>query len=266
MRHGALCALGLMAALGSPSRADWKFTTVYTRDAGDHHTVSRDTEYFKNGVRRSDVVDPALGSRLNFIHVTDLSRMRRTEWSLERREYSIGRLYSSVSPPVKARGQTFVVDVETSDSGERRTMFGREARRLITVERLHMEGAAVDSESRTDGWYIDSKEMPSGLGQSGLAILTFGSGSPIRINHHGVIRTGLAISTKRTNFRIQSNGERSISKDTSEVTELFEGQLDPALFQPPPGFRRVYPSYPTVTWRDKLYFCWDWLQDRLGLP
>lgn len=267
MRHAALCALSLMAAFGSPLRADWKVATVYTHDAGDRHNDSNDTEYFKNGMQRSDVVDPALGSRLNFIHVMDLPRMRFTGWSLERREYSIRRLHGSLpmNPPSKRPGQTFVVDAETTDTGERRAMFGREAHRLVTMERQHAEGGPVASESRTDGWYIDSETMPSELRQSGLALLVGGE-TPMKVNHHGVERTGVPVSAKRITTSVGLHKEHYTVENASEVTELFEGQLDPALFQPPPGFKRVYPSYVTVTWHDKMLFCWDWLQDRFGLP
>jgi hypothetical protein len=195
--------------------------------------------------------------------------MRLTEWTLDRREYSTRRLH--FPDPAKETGPPLVIEVLTTDTGERRTMFGREAHFFVTIERRHIgdDGPAY-FESHTNGWYIDSQTMPPQLRESGIDVLNLrlagGVTPPTKIEHHGVVRTGLAVSTKRTNFWTKSNGERSISKDASEVTELFEGQLDPALFQAPPGFHRVYPSYVTVTWRDKLILCWDWLQDLSGLP
>jgi hypothetical protein len=259
MRYAALLSLGLVAA---PLCADWKVTAVNTND----HGRWIETEYYRNGVQRSDHFDPATG-RLAGASVVDQRGMRQIAWDFEKREYSIRRLRRG--QPIQESGPAIVIDVETTDTGERRTMFGREARRLITVERRHIEGSTLESELRTDGWYIDWESMPPQLRRSRVAVYMAGeTHPPIQIHRHGVERTGLAVSTRRTVVSTLPSGERHTSEDNSEVTALFEGQLDATLFEPPLGFRRVfhYQDYFTVTWHDKMQFCWAWLQDRLGLP
>ena len=194
--------------------ADWKVTTVTT--SGD--TRSIETEYFKNGMRRWD--------NTSHVSVLDQPGIRSINWSVEKREYLIQ--HSSRPRQATESGPAIVIDVETTDTGERRIIFGREARRLITVERRS------DSETRTDGWYIDSQSLPPPFQRYRVAVLTSGPSQlqpRIEINRRGIERTGIPVSAVMTS----TTG----SLTAIEVTDLFEGELDPALFQAPPGFRRV---------------------------
>ena len=219
MRHPALVALSLAAL---PLAADWKVTTVTTH--GDIRSI--ETEYFKNGMRRWD--------NTSHVSVLDQPGMRSINWDLEKREY----LIQPLQPPQQATesGPAIVINVETTDTGERSTIFGREARRLITVERRS------ESETRTDGWYIDSQSLPPQFRRYRVAVLTFGPSQRqprIEINRRGIEKTGIPVSVTITSTSTLPDGQRKDIQRTVEVTDLFEGELDPALFQPPPGFRRV---------------------------
>ena len=49
------------------------------------------------------------------------------------------------------------------------------------------------------------------------------------------------------------------------MTELFEGELDKAVFDPPPDFQRVLQlsgDY-AVGWDEQFRLRWEWLQDWL---
>jgi hypothetical protein len=50
-----------------------------------------------------------------------------------------------------------------------------------------------------------------------------------------------------------------------EVTELFEGELDKAVFEPPPGFQRVLQLSGDYVppWDEQFRLRWEWFQDWL---
>jgi len=260
MRSGGVCGLGIMIALGSSLHADWKSTTVSTAAAGQQI----ETEYFKDGLKRRDFHDGVSGP-LRAVSVIDYKNLRDTAWDMKARQYMVQRLqrglrYEGMSGPV------IVIDIETVDTGERRTMFGHTARHLITTERRHPEpgASANQSESRSDGWYIDADSLPAEKRGGFVDVLAIGGRPPlIRVNRTGPAAPGLALWLKKTSISSVPNEQRHESELTVEVTELFEGQLDRALFEPPPGFQRVVSlpgNYP-LPWSQKMRLRWEWLQD-----
>lgn len=226
MHRIALCSLGVLAGLGGALRADWKITTVTTWKG----SRSVHTEYFKGSLCRVD--------HGNTVSVVDSKNSRQTIWDVTTCQYVVEKLRRA-REQAGAPGPTIVIDIETTDTGERRTMFGRTARHLITLERRHEE--SQESETRRDGWYINSESLPQALRASKTAILVAGRARPVlKVNRKGsAAETGLALWRKITNVSTTAGGQRAIFEQTSEVTELFEGQLDATLFDPPPGFRRV---------------------------
>jgi hypothetical protein len=251
--------LGLLVMVTAvPLYSDWKVTTV--RTFGKGRAIS--TDYYKNGMRRSDIIDPATG-QVRSVTVLDDPGMRSLSWDVERREYSIRRLRARPRAS-ESNGPALAIDIESTDTGERRTMFGREVRRVITLERRQTEGGPK-SESRTDGWYLESDSLPPAMrARTGVLLgAVYGQAPPgLKINRRGLVEKGLPIlaTTTMTNTRADRHLETK-----PEVTELFEGQLDPALFEPPPGFRRVFRfDNFAATWQDGLLLPWGWLQDWLA--
>lgn len=240
MRSKALCALGMMASMASSLPADWKITTV-TKSA---QWQSVETEYYKGTLRRSDWSD--LNGNHKRVQVLDFGNRRLTVWDFDSRQYTVHPFNSPrlAAKPLPAAA-VITTDRATADTGERRTFFGRTARRLITHER----DSRFEGETVIDGWYIDSEGLPSQTREAVLVRHVVGQayGPPvIKVIQTGPKPNGLAVLLKKTSAHEET---------TSEVTELKEGSLSDNLFEPPPGFERV------IRFRDELRLTWQWLQD-----
>jgi len=253
MRRRSLCTLGFLAAFGVSLRADWKITTQTNSESGQ----SVVSEYFSGGLKRTDSIDMQ-GHR--HVTVLDLDHLRQIIWNMDLREYVVVRLsrYSGFSS-LPLSQQVMVIDRATTDTGERRTFFGRPARRLLTRETSHAEGGAPSpSERQTDGWYIDADTLPREKRGGAVYYLAAGNTRPnVRVNQSGPSTAGLAVLQKI------SDGE---SREwTIEVTDLVEGPLDKQVFTPPPDFKRVVSfseDYP-LNWTRRLQLLWEWFQDLL---
>jgi len=95
-------------------------------------------------------------------------------------------------------------------------------------------------------------------------VLAIGGRPPlIKVNRTGPAATVLALWVKKTSVSKMPNGQRDESDLTVEVTELFEGQLDRALFEPPPGFQRVIslPGNFPLPWGQQMRLRWEWIED-----
>ncbi len=162
---------------------------------------------------------------------------------------------TSTNPPLD-------IFIDTVDTGERKEMFGYTARHILTKERhvASPQSSLQSSSSETDGWYIDldvpatscqlALKRASGTRRSG--VLVAGSsgplGSPVVIPKIEIHRTGptdLGFPVKLTTVTHMDLGanrtNRAERTDTlkSEVTELSDAPLDPALFEVPSGFKLV---------------------------
>jgi hypothetical protein len=133
------------------------------------------------------------------------------------------------------------VESRTEDTGETREFFGHKARHLIT----HIKFASRygDSETTQDGWYIGVywpvNRCPVYNGQYGRAgvvgpTVNYGEGS-VSFAHTGPVPDGMPVKLVQT-YTIQN---RTTGSNTWEVLELSEAPLDPALFEPPKGFKKV---------------------------
>lgn len=252
MRGSLFCTLGLTAALACPVRAGWKITTQ--TNAGPRQSVL--TEYFDGGLRRTEQTD-SNGHR--YITILDFNRPRQILLNLDLRQYVVVRLTRryegfTLSP------ETIVIDQVTTDTGERRTIFGRTARHLLTRETSHVEGGATGPpEKQIDGWYIDADTLPREKRGGSVHLLAVGRTRPnIKVNHSGPATTGLAVWQKITSISAEETREWIV-----EVTELVEGPLSKDLFEPPPDFRRVisFPGDHPLSWTQQIQRGWEWLED-----
>jgi hypothetical protein len=249
MRRGLLCTFGLAAALAGPVHAGWKITTQ-TSTASYRSVV---TEYFSGGLQRTDYADPH-GQRQ--VTVLDFDHARRTIWNVDSKEYMVVPLNRRPDPLPLSQKIT-VIDQATTDTGERRTIFGRTARHLVTRE-TQTDGS-VKSERRTDGWYVDSDTLPREKRAGSGPLLSSGKTMPnIKMNHSGPALTGLAVWQKIT---IASSGQTH--EWTIDVTELVEGPLSKDLFEPPKSFRRVtsFPGDHPLSWTQQIQRGWEWIED-----
>lgn len=133
---------------------------------------------------------------------------------------------------------TVLVETETVDTGERRELFGRPARHVITTRRVVRlpDSPGGGSRTVTDGWYID---LDTALAYEGprpthafLALYNAGDAPDIpTFKDVGEPERGYAVLTKTT--------EDSTAVLEIEVTHLSTADIDPATFEVPAEFRLV---------------------------
>jgi len=151
---------------------------------------------------------------------------------------------------------TLRIEIATVDTGERKKMFGHMARHVITTtKQMPLEGSHTQAQQTVrDGWYIDVDRRIScdPKPSAGSAFVTVGTAfvggkgtmmeRPEFVNI-GTPETGFPVKEVRTTTS-ETTGVRRYSDSTneSEVVQFEEGPLDPALFEVPPGFKRVVRS------------------------
>lgn len=152
----------------------------------------------------------------------------------------------------RAGARTLRIETTTVDTGERKEFFGHSARHVVTTRKqIPLEGSLHEpQETRTDGWYIDlrpqvSCEPVARAGKSGHGYLASGASAREKVEFIdiGQPETGfgvqLTITTKGA-YKLGDGSPKSYeSRTETQVTELREGVLDPALFEIPAGFQRV---------------------------
>jgi hypothetical protein len=155
---------------------------------------------------------------------------------------------------------TLRIETTTVDTGERKEMFGYEARHVITTRKqTPLDGSNSEpSQSVTDGWYIDidrsiSCDPKSPAGNKRIGIIysgVRGAGKQIPIDRPefveiGARETGLPVKETQTLPMTTkfSDGTRATSAHSREsmVTVLEKAPVDPALFEVPSGYKQVEP-------------------------
>ena len=154
----------------------------------------------------------------------------------------------------RQRKPTVLVETETVDTGERKEVFGRTARHVVTTTRIiPLAGAKRGADTTgTDGWYIDlntqiSCEPSWRSAPSGHAFLTVHQegeeGDVPTFKDIGEPERGFAVASKRTSSGTITLPDGSTRQHVStwemEVIELSTAAIDPALFEIPSGFRLV---------------------------
>jgi hypothetical protein len=163
-------------------------------------------------------------------------------------------------------------------------MFGHMARHIITREkRIASPGAcARNSESESDGWYIDDSVMPDwhrprkpggGVVVASMVAVSSASACLDKMDAIEVHRTGVEpgfplkiTTTMKSEVPSLDGGARMVASNWgSEVMEFQEGPLDPTLFDVPADFRKVdalknwYSPAPHRTLSG-----WEWFKEKLA--
>jgi hypothetical protein len=123
------------------------------------------------------------------------------------------------------------------DTGERKDLFGRQARHVKTmIERQPMPGACDMSKARveTDAWYIDTPKVLEGQAMTSTTTATSTSSCTdvITANNNGDPKV-LGFPVAYTTTAIGDDGKPVVV--TMEVSEFEVTTLDPALFDIPKG-------------------------------
>lgn len=295
----------LVILCGLASAADLKIVTSQHSSSGSQTTPPGIiTRYFHDSRSRTDSRSGAghslhpgskllytWGPRQAFIQQCDARRSLML--NLDAREYTSTELDEHGSPkgykpaiiqhkgPAKGPLEIFIDSVDT---GERKEIFGHTARHIVTHERRVASpgGCQRSMSSETDGWYIDL-EVPSNSchpapRRSSTAVVLASSSScaqqELEVHRTGVTETGFPVKLTTTTHTslVQTDGSQKEYTNTfeSEVTELSEAPLDPALFEVPAGFKLVaklntQPPVPTMV---AIHMWWERLKrsirERLG--
>ena len=158
-------------------------------------------------------------------------------------------------PALASDKPTLRLEVTTTDTGERKEMFGHIARHIVTTRKqIPLEGSTTEpQESVTDAWYVDlnqrlscDRNWPVGKTAYSYATLSVNGKHPrekVEFIAAGEPETGFAVhsvmTSKITYALPDGTWKQSDSSSEVVVTQLEEGPLDPELFEVPPGFRHV---------------------------
>jgi hypothetical protein len=159
---------------------------------------------------------------------------------------------------------TLRIETTTTDTGERKEIFGKIARHVITTRKqTPLEGShSLPQESVTDGWYIDSstgepsdidlnqrlscdRKWTQGKPAHAHAFLMLGNQPQDRPEFVdvGELESGFALQSVMTSShtftRPDGTQKQSDSMFETKVTAFEEGPIDLALFEIPSGFEQV---------------------------
>ncbi len=214
----------------APAPQDLRFKTIYT--AGDQKTES--VTYQKGQRQRFEFADMLLLKQADLKRTVQVSRAASSYVVVPDGASSP---MASPTPPAAPPGTPGIVVVNSTfeDTGERKTVFGLQARRVkTTIDRQPMPGACDPTRQRiqTDAWYVDVP-VPVQPAPPAVAPPPSACTDQIKASHTGDPKAlGFPISYSMT----MSVGEEAPSVVMMEITELELTTLDPALFDIPAGF------------------------------
>ncbi|HSS19110.1 MAG TPA: hypothetical protein VLL54_03490 [Pyrinomonadaceae bacterium] len=209
---------------------------------------SESTTMLKGARERSEM---KFGGGMEMINLTQCDLKRTVQLSDSTRKYVITPMETgdSAAPTAPAssgmsepsrRGGVVTYTSTAVDTGERKEMFGFQARHVKTSLAIESSPDACNQSRmrmETDGWYID---FAFGLNcETGRAGVPMGRPAPggcrDRVNfvRHGAARTGYPLIETTTSYG--PDGSVGFSS-TKEVIELSREPLDAALFDIPAGY------------------------------
>lgn len=154
----------------------------------------------------------------------------------------------TAAPPPPSK-PTLRIETTTTDTGERKQIFGYTARRVIvTTKYVPLEGSkAIAQESINDGWYIDldttlscdPKYPPGTRGH----LVPASPSEKVEFVDKGDAKLGFAVSVVSSSTSSATDMQPPLRqngpKPGIQVTQLERGPLDSALFEIPAGFKLV---------------------------
>jgi hypothetical protein len=161
------------------------------------------------------------------------------------------------------RTPNLLIETTTVDTGERKRVFGRTARRVVTTRKQVPlpAGVAESDEMTMDGWYVDldadmsCEPRRKGARLHAVAVGT-SSGQPLPVitfKDVGTLEDGYAVELTTTwplrSVRLQPDPTARLQPDLTThriVTEWSTGPLEPELFEIPKGFRPAEGRFATL--------------------
>jgi hypothetical protein len=211
-----------------PPPSDVRFKSRYT--TGDQ--VTEGTTYLRGTRERYELGDIILLRQHDLKQTVQISRAANTYLVVPN---SAG---DAAAPGADAQKASGVVNVETSiaDIGERKPMFGQQARRVVTViDRQPQAGACDQTKQRmeTDAWYIDAPKTLAAQPPSTPPSSAAACRDDIKATVVGdAALLGFPIAYTTT---IPGPENNPVVVMQMEVTEFEVTNLDAALFEIPSG-------------------------------
>lgn len=167
---------------------------------------------------------------------------------------------SRPNPILRSQAPTLIIETTTVDTAERKTMFARQARHVITTEERIPVGPTIldSSEMVIDGWYIDFDWRLSCEAQqvSTAFLYAVQRGSPppvVSFSDIGARETGYMVAgtkTTRSHDVLPDGTVRDVVvTEHQQVIEISQCRLDSGLFDPPADFRNVTPGSRGYYWK-----------------
>ena len=214
------------------------------------------------------------GGERERVFVLDLLAHEYVTYETDSRGAAIG----VKAPSAGDSGGKLQIWIDSTDTGERKDFFGHVARHIITKEkRIASPGACGgNSESQTDGWYVDMSIMPEWRqpkkipgGVVVTSVLTAGN-CVNKVDKIEVHRTGVEpgfpvklSTTLQSEVKEHDASKNLVSTWGSEVVELRTGPMDPKLFEVPADFRRVERLKTFASAASRQPSGWDWLREKI---
>lgn len=218
----------LWFCLAAAAQADTRITARYT-SAGQ---TSENTIYTHGQRQRMEVADQAaLIQQPDLQRVVDIDNKAKT---YEIVPVSDGNVAASAS--VRSGGVVTTTTTIT-DTGERKQMFGYEARHLKTVMLREPGPGACDAKKQrveADGWYIDL-EVPKAQSPESTATAPGGCRDEYRAQQSGNGKPGYPLQYTLTTA---DDNDKPVTV-AMQVVDLVVTPQDPALFEIPAGYREV---------------------------
>jgi hypothetical protein len=227
----------------APARNDLKIT-YRTTTSGQS---MENTTMLKGARERSEM---KLGGGMDIINVTQCDLKRTIQISDNTKKYVITPMETieatgntaapanNVAEPLR-RGGVVTYTTTSVDTGERKEMFGFQARHIkktLVIESSPDACNPIKMRMETDGWYIDfSYGLHCDVGNQGMGgpMPRGGCRDRVRMNQQGSGKTGYALLETTTSYgpdgRVQFTSTR-------EVIDLSREPLDAALFDVPAGY------------------------------
>ncbi|HBB87247.1 MAG TPA: hypothetical protein DC047_06500 [Blastocatellia bacterium] len=228
----------------TPARNDLKITYRMGTSGQSMETMTM----LKGARERSEM---KLGYGRDIINITQCDLRRTIQISDSAKKYVVTPMDTEDSTPgggvaaggarePSTRGGVITYTTSAVDTGERKEMFGFQARHVKTsmvIESSPDACSPIERRMETDGWYIDfSFGLNCDQGrvpQMGGMPSQGGCRDRIRFNRQGAARTGYALQETTTVYGPEG---RVAFTSTKEVVELSREPLDAALFDVPAGY------------------------------
>jgi hypothetical protein len=239
----------ILAPAPPPVPKDLKIRTKYVNGA----QLSENTTYFKGARQRFEfpgitlITQCDLKRSLQLHDATKHFMIMSTETpAAVTAPSSAVASNPAAAAPVAQKGGVIAEVITLSDTGERKQMFGFEARHIKTVIARTPGANACESKTtrvETDGWYADLPERAACAATSSPAPPPPPAGQTActdrtETQQVGEAKLGFALSTAVTTTT-EEGKEKDVTTMAVEVTDLQVTSLEATLFDVPAGYTEV---------------------------